>query len=88
MHDIYIDVLLEVPAVDLQHQADPTAYLYERMRTRADEMCTENGARLRTDRAPEVVVREGRHPLLDLDMVLVASRWAVVAPTPVAVAAL
>lgn len=84
MQDIYIDVLLEVPIADLQHQADPTAYLYERMRSRADEMCAENGASLRTDRAPEVVVREGRHPLLHLDMVLVASRWAVVAPEKVA----
>lgn len=88
MRDIYMDVLLEVPVVDLQHQPDPTTYLLERMRTRADEMCAENGAQLRTDRAPEVVVREGRHPLLGLDMVLVASRWAVVAPERLAAAAL
>lgn len=84
MRDMFIDVLLEVPAVDLLHQEDPTRYLYERMRERADELCAENGARLRTDRSPEVHVREGRHPLLGLDMTLVASRWAVVAPDRVA----
>lgn len=84
MRDIFIDVLLEVPTRDLGQQDDPTTYLYERMRHRADEICAEHGAQLRTDRQPEVHVREGRHPLLDIDMTLVASRWAVVAPERVA----
>lgn len=83
MRDAFVDVLLEVPAADLRHVDDPTRFLYERMRSRADELCSEAGARLRTDRAPEVHIREGRHPLLGLDMTLVSSRWAVVAPESV-----
>lgn len=84
MQDIFVDVLIEVPTQDLGQQDDPTRYLYERMRERADEVCAANGARVRTDRHPEVHVREGRHPLLGIDMTLVASRWAVVAPEHVA----
>ena len=80
MKDLYMDVLIEVPAGDLANLPDPTQFLWERMRARADEVCRENGARLRTDRTPEVTVQEARHPLLGVDMTLVASRWAVVAP--------
>jgi hypothetical protein len=49
------------------------------MRDSADRLCAEIGARLRTDRAPEIVVQEAQHPLLG-DFTLFASRWAVVAP--------
>lgn len=84
MRDIFVDVLVEIPTRDLAQEADPTRYLYDLMRSRADELCAEGGARLRTDRAPEVHIREGRHPLLGIDMTLVASRWAVVAPERVA----
>lgn len=80
MRDAFVDVFLEIPLADLASQPDPTRYLYERMRTSADALCAEQGAQLRTDRAPEVVIREGRHPLLGTDMTLVASRWAVTAP--------
>lgn len=83
MRDAFVDVTLEVPVSELARLDDPTRVLYERMRESADKLCAENGARLRTDRAPEVHVREGRHPLLGLDMTLVASRWAVVAPDSV-----
>ena len=79
MRDAFVDVLLEVPVRELAKLQDPTAALYERMREGADAKCAEAGARLRTDRAPEVRVQEARHPLLG-DMTLVASRWAVVAP--------
>ncbi len=79
MRDVFVDVLLEVPVRELAGLYDPTRALYERMRISADRLCAEKGARLRTDRAPEVHVREGRHPLMG-DMTLVASRWAVVAP--------
>lgn len=85
MRDVFVDVLLEVPVSELARLHDPTRALYERMRERADELCAENGARLRTDRAPEVHIRQGRHPLLGLDMTLVSSRWAVVAPDSVIV---
>ena len=86
MRDAYIDVLVEVPVRDLQNIADPSRHLYDLMVHKADEMCAESGARLRTDRAPEVHVRQGRHPLLGLDMTLVASRWAVIVPESVQLA--
>ena len=82
MRDLFVDVLLEVPVRELAGVYDPTRVLYERMREAADAKCAESGARLRTDRAPEVHVREGRHPLIG-DMTLVASRWAAVAPESV-----
>lgn len=87
MRDMFVDVLLEVPARDLAALDDPSRFLYERMRTRADELCAESGARLRTDRAPAFRVVEARHPLLGVDMTLVATRWAVVAPDSVEPAA-
>lgn len=86
MRDVFVDVLLEIPASELAQQPDPTRYLWERMRERADQVCAEQGARLRTDREPEVIVRQGRHPLLGLDMFLCVTRWAVVAPERVAAA--
>lgn len=82
MRDAFVDVLVEVPASELQRQADPTRHLYDLMLHRADEVCAEQGARLRTDRTPEVRVQEGRHPL-GFDVTLVASRWAVVVPDSV-----
>lgn len=85
MRDVFVDVLLEVPASEVARLHDPTRELYEAMRTKADELCAASGARLRTDRAPEVRVQEGRHPLLGVDMTLVASRWAAVAPDGVEV---
>lgn len=88
MRDLFIDVLLEIPVADLAHEADPTKALYDRMREAADAECDKAGAKLRTDRAPEVHIRQGRHPLLGLDMTLVASRWAVTAPSRVAAAVL
>jgi hypothetical protein len=84
MRDLFVDVLLEVPKADLSAQTDPTKYLFDRMRESADKLCAERGAKLRTDRTPEVVIREGQHTLLGIDMTLVASRWAVVAPERVA----
>lgn len=86
MRDVFIDVLLEVPVRELAKLHDPTQALYERMREGADAKCAEVGARLRTDRSPEVRVQEARHPLLG-DMTLVASRWAVVAPDGVELSA-
>ena len=85
MKDVFIDVTLEVPVAQLARLRDPTRELYESMRTKADALCRENGARLRTDRAPEVRVQEAHHPLLG-DMTLIASRWAVVAPDGVVTA--
>jgi len=79
VRDVFVDVLLEVPVAELARLQDPTRELYEAMRVKADALCAESGARLRTDRHPEVRVQEARHALLG-DVTLVASRWAVVAP--------
>lgn len=79
MRDGFIEVLLEVPAAQLARLEDPTRDLYEAMRVAADEKCAEAGARLRTDRHPEVLVQQARHVLIG-DMTLVASRWPVVFP--------
>lgn len=77
--DLYVDVTYEIPTSELAQKQDPSRYLLEVMRHRADALCDENGARLRTDRAPEVIIKEGKH-VLGWDMTLVASRWPVLAP--------
>jgi hypothetical protein len=74
VRDVFVDVTLEVPAREMRHPDAPQAVL-ERMRDSADRLCSERGARLRTDRAPEVIVKQAMHPLLG-DMTLFASRWA------------
>jgi hypothetical protein len=79
VRDVFVDVLLEVPARELLMLDDPARVVWERMREAADVKCAAAGARLRTDRAPEVLVQEARH-LLGGDVTLVASRWAAVAP--------
>lgn len=82
-HDVYVDVTYEISAHELRAMADPTRYLFEVMRDKADALCAESGARLRTDRAPEVIIKEAKH-VLGWEMTLVASRWAAVAPGKVA----
>lgn len=82
MRDTFVDVRLEVSTQELATLPDPSTAVFERMRDSADRLCTENGARLRTDRAPEIVVQQAMHPLLG-DMTLFASRWAAVAPETV-----
>ena len=79
----YIDVLLEIPTAQLNASADPTRELWERMRSKADQDCHDAGARLRTDREPEVIVKQA-HTALIGDVTLVASRWAVDVPESVA----
>lgn len=84
MRDSFVDVTLEVPARDLMLERNPTRYVFERMRERADELCAANFGRLRTDRAPEIIVSNAVDPLTGSDMVLCASRWPVVIPDAVA----
>ena len=79
MRDVFVDVLLEVPTGELRGLPDAATQVMERMRDSADRLCEEQGARLRTDRAPEIIVKEAQHILLG-DMTLFASRWAAVAP--------
>lgn len=79
MRDVFVDVLLEVPSRELRQIDNPEQAVLERMRSSADRLCDERGARLRTDRAPEVIVKQAMHPLLG-DMTLFATRWAALAP--------
>lgn len=83
MRDTFVDVRLEVPVAELAGLSDAATQVLERMRDSADRLCAESGARLRTDRSPEIIVQQAIHPLLG-DMTLFASRWAVVAPESVA----
>ena len=84
MRDVFVDVLLEVPTGELRVLDNAAQQVLERLRDSADRLCSEQGGRLRTDRAPELVVKEAQHPLLG-DMTLFASRWAAVAPESVEV---
>lgn len=84
MRDAFVDVTYEVPALELAMQRDPPSYVLERMRDRADALCAEQGARLRTDRSPEVIVNQAVERATGADTVLIASRWAVVVPDAVA----
>lgn len=83
MRDSFVDVTLEVPARALMLERDPSRYVFESMRERADELCARNLGRLRTDRAPEIIVSNAV-ALDGTDMVLCASRWPVVIPDAVA----
>lgn len=84
MQDSFVEVTLEVPARTLMLQRDPSAYVFETMRDRADELCQANFGRLRTDRAPEIIVSNAVDRSTGADMVLCASRWPVVIPDAVA----
>ena len=79
----YIDVTLEIHVADLAAQPDPTRYLWEVMRTKADDECAKAGAHLRTDSTPEVIVKQAHSALIG-DVTLVASRWAVDVPDSLA----
>lgn len=86
MQDLFVDVTFEVPAPELAKSADPSRFVFEMMRDRADALCAENGARLRTDRAPELQISQAVDLRTGLDMVLCAGRWPVVVPDSVAAA--
>jgi len=75
---LYIDVNLDLDALVLAEQPDPSRYALEMSRETADRRCHESGAQLRTDRPPEVVIGRGIDPLTGRDVVMVASRWACV----------
>lgn len=85
MKDVFVDVTAEILLSELARVIDPDREVYELLRQKADAACAENGARLRTDRAPEVHVKRAQH-YLGWDVLLVASRWAVVAPDSLAAA--
>lgn len=85
MRDCFLDVRLELDTQALSEMDEQTRsqFVLETSRGEADRLCERRGARLRTDRAPEVLVQQGEHRLTGQRCVLVASRWAVVAPDDV-----
>lgn len=84
MRDSFVDVTLEVPARVLMLERDPTRFVFEKMRVRAEALCDANFGRLRTDARPEFLIQNAVDPLTGSDMVLCASRWPVVIPNAVA----
>ncbi len=84
MRDSFVDVTLEVPARTLMLERDPTRFVFESMRDKAEQLCERNYGRLRTDRAPEIIVENAVDASTGADMVLCASRWPVVIPDAVA----
>lgn len=86
MRDAFIDVVIEVPRDDLRSHGDNAPqWVLERMRGKADEVCAENGARLRTDLAPEFIIEDAEQKFTGVEYVLMATRWAVVVPESVQV---
>lgn len=83
MRDAFLDVQLEINPDALEREADPSRYVLEASRAKAEQMCADSGAQLRTDRAPEALVQRGVHKLTRRDVVLVATRWPVRVPESV-----
>lgn len=83
MRDAFVDVRLEIDLDSLTTQDRPDEWVIEQARTEADRLCDRNGARLRTDRAPEILVEKGQHRETGQLCLLVATRWAVIAPDEV-----
>lgn len=80
MVDTEVEVMLEVEFTELLGVPDHGRYVLQRSREAADKLCADSGARLRTDRAPMLWIEKAVHRLLGIDVLLVRSRWAVVAP--------
>ncbi len=83
MQDTFLDVTLEIRQKELDAADDPSALVLERLRGAADQLCQQVGGRLRTDRNPEVIIRNAEHKLTQESYVLIATRWAAVVPDKV-----
>lgn len=81
---LFVDVNVELDALELAKVVDPARYALELSRETADRLCQDSGAQLRTDRPPEVIIGRGVDPLTGRDVVMAASRWAVVGPDALA----
>lgn len=84
MRDAFVDVTFEVPEAELRAMRNPGRYVFEKLRDAADRLCEESGARLRTDRRPELHMRKGAHKITHVDHVLFAARFPVTVPETVA----
>lgn len=79
MREAQLDVTLEIQVVDdLAAVGDEHFWrqALEKLRVEADRLvATVPGARLRTDRPPEILSKTAAHNLLQGEWVLVGSRW-------------
>lgn len=78
MREAQLDVTLEILVADdtaVMGDQEFWRQAMEKMRVKADELCAAAGARLRTDRPPEIISKIASHRLTQGDWVLVASRW-------------
>lgn len=73
----FVDVRCEFDTFGLAQLADPAQEVMEIVREEAQRLCDTRGAVLRTDRAPEVIIRRAIHAASGRDVTLVSSRWAV-----------
>lgn len=80
MKDLFVDVQIEYDADALSRQDDPDRFVIDAARVEAEIMCERSKARLRTDRPPEIIVQRAQRKDTKAQVVLVATRWAVVAP--------
>lgn len=80
MSDLFIEVLLELDAEALARQPNPGRYAMELARDAADRRCDDVGAQLRTDTPPGMIVDKATDQLTGREVVLMSTRWAVIAP--------
>lgn len=83
MRDVFVVVQMEFDTLALAREADPAKFVLEASRAEADLLCERSGARLRTDRAPELIVQRAQRKDTGASVVTVDSRWACVAPDDV-----
>lgn len=86
MRDVQIDIEMEIHASDWQversvHDRNEfSRQAIEKMRNAAAVEAELAGGYLRTDRMPEFDSRQVGHPVLGIDLIVVASRWWCVMP--------
>jgi hypothetical protein len=83
VRDVFVEVQMEFDSLALAAQHDPSQYVIEAVRAEADLLCDRNGAKLRTDRAPELIVKRAQRKDTGASVVTVDSRWACSAPEDV-----
>jgi hypothetical protein len=80
MRDVFLDVRLELDLNALSLIDDPDRWIIEAAREEADRLCEQSRAKLRTDRAPEIIVTRGENKATGQMCLLIATRWAAVVP--------
>ena len=80
-----MDVELHIPDADVVDYGDAVTASKEiinRLRIKAEQVCREagSGVELRTDRAPEIILKQAMSAFHGGDFLLVASRWHCTVP--------